>query len=166
MVTCDVFDSTKRESTTPKGVASTLHLPPRVASYRRQPRAIKSTTPMGLPYHHPLITTPQRGVCSYHNMGLRAAWPFIAKPQHRDGAHHGHLSPYHNAGYGNAIMWGCVPHAHLLPSHAIEMVRIMAIYHHAIMRGVTMPSRGIVPSMAGACARKGVGEVTPKGLYF
>ena len=27
------------------------------------------------------------------------------------------------------------------------------------------PSRGIAPSTAGACARKGAGEVTPKGLY-
>ena len=57
MVACDAFDSTKRESTTPKGVASASHLPPRVASYRRQPWAIKSTTPMGLPYHHPFIIT-------------------------------------------------------------------------------------------------------------
>ena len=48
MVTCDAFDSTQKESTTPKGVAFTLHLSPRVASYRRQPRAIESTTPVGL----------------------------------------------------------------------------------------------------------------------
>ena len=60
MVTCDVFDSTQKESTTPKGVASTLHLSPRVASYRRQPWAIESTTPMGLHHHQPFITTPQR----------------------------------------------------------------------------------------------------------
>ena len=46
------------------------------------------------------------------------------------------------------------------------MVRIMAIYHHATIRGVTIPSRGIAPSTAGACARKGAEEVTPKGLYF
>ena len=49
---------------------------PRVASYRRQPRALESITPMGLPYHHPLITTPQRG----------------------DGARHGI--------YHHAIIWG------------------------------------------------------------
>ena len=29
-----------------------------------------------------------------------------------------------------------------------------------------MPSHGVAPSMAGAHARKGAGEVTPKGLYF
>ena len=46
------------------------------------------------------------------------------------------------------------------------MVRIMDIYHRTTTRGVTIPSRGITPSMARACARKGVGEVTPKGLYF
>ena len=61
---------------------------------------------MGLMYHHPLITTPQRG----------------------DDAQHG-------------------------------------IYHHATTRGVTIPSRGIAPQIARAYARKGAGEVTPKGLY-
>ena len=60
MVTCGAFNNAKKESTTPKGVASASHLPPGVASYRRQPRAIESTTPVGLPYHHPLIITPQR----------------------------------------------------------------------------------------------------------
>ena len=58
MVTCGAFNSTKKESTTPKGVASTLHLPPRVASYRRQPWAIECITPMGLPHHQPLIIRP------------------------------------------------------------------------------------------------------------
>ena len=80
-------------------------------------------------------------------MGLRAAWTFIAKPQHRDGAHHGYLSPYHNAGYGNAIMWGCVPHGHSSPNHAIEVVRIMTINHHAITRGMTMSQYGIARRM-------------------
>ena len=31
---------------------------------------------------------------------------------------------------------------------------------------MTIPSRGIAPQMAGAHARKGAEEVTPKGLYF
>ena len=57
MVACDAFNSAKKESTTPKGVASASHLPPRVASYRRQPWAIKSTTPMGLRHQQPLIIT-------------------------------------------------------------------------------------------------------------
>ena len=30
---------------------------------------------------------------------------------------------------------------------------------------MTMPSHGVAPSMVGAHARKGAGEVTPKGLY-
>ena len=77
MVTCGAFDSTQKESTTPKGVASASHLPPRVASYRRQPRAIECTTPMGLPYHHPLITTPQRGDEDNIVVELRPSWPFI-----------------------------------------------------------------------------------------
>ena len=47
---------------------------PGVASYRRQPRAIECTTPMG----------------------LRAAWPSIAKRQHKDSVQHGHLSSRHN----------------------------------------------------------------------
>ena len=41
----------------------------------------------------------------------------------------------------------------------------MAIYHDAIIWGMTIPSRGIVPQIARAHARKGTGEVTPKGLY-
>ena len=91
--------------------------------------------------------------------------------------------------------WDCIPHGHSSPNHAIEVVRIMTIYHHATIRGVTIPSRGvacrmaihrratvdgwraarcsmtipsrgIAPQMAGAHARKGAREVTPKGLYF
>ena len=76
------------------------------------------------------IITPQRGVCPCHNVELRTAWSFIAKPRHRDGAHHGHLSPYHNAGYGNAIMWSCVPHGHSSPRHSIGMVRGKMMYRH------------------------------------
>ena len=34
---------------------------PRIASYRRQPWAIESITPMGLHRHQPFITAPQRG---------------------------------------------------------------------------------------------------------
>ena len=188
----------------PRGVASALHLPPRVASYRRQPRAIKSITPMGLPYHCPFITTttmgtritlrwdcvphehssprhgigmvsdtsiyynsitwgvpmPSQGVA--HRMAINyqthaievvritpiyhraTTWDCVPhghlSPYHNAGydnaimwscVPHGHLSPYHNAGYGNAIMWSCVPHGHSSPNHAIEIVRIMAIYHHA-----------------------------------
>ena len=129
MVTCDAFDSTKKESTTPKGVASTLHLPPRVASYRRQPRAIECIPPMGLPYHHPLITTPQ----------------------HDDGPRHG---IYHHATIWSVnipFRWGCTPHAHSLPQHGIEIVRIMAIYHHAITRGVAIPQHGIAYHIAIYC---------------
>ena len=89
MVTCSAFDSTQKESTTPKGVAFASHLPPRVASYRRQPRAIESITPMGLHRHQPFITTPQPGMritlrwsCAHH-------CPFITTPQREDGARHG-----------------------------------------------------------------------------
>ena len=38
-------------------------------------------------------------------------------------------------------------------------------YHHATTRGVIIPSRGIALQISGAHARKGAGEVTPKGLY-
>ena len=42
----------------PQGGSLPHSLLPRVASYRRQPRAIESTTPMGLHHHQPLIITP------------------------------------------------------------------------------------------------------------
>ena len=83
MVTCSAFNSTKKESTTPKGVASTLHLPPRVADDRRLPWAIKSTTPMGLPYHHPLITAPQRGDGAHHGIYHHATIWSVTIPQRR-----------------------------------------------------------------------------------
>ena len=147
MVTCDVFDSTQRESTTPKGVASTSHLPPGVASYRRQPRAIESTTPMGLPYHCSFITTTTTGMritlrrsCAHH-------FPFITAIWHRDGAHYGHLSSRHNTRNGNAIMWSCVPHGHLSPNHGINVSCNMD-YHHTITRGVPMLQRRIAHSMS------------------
>ena len=78
MVTCGAFDSAKRESTTPKGVASTSHLSPRVASYRRQPWAIESITPMGLPYHQLFITVPQREDGTRHGIYHRTTtWSVI-----------------------------------------------------------------------------------------
>jgi len=59
---------------------------PGVASYRRQPRAIKSTTPMGLMYHHPLITTPQRGDDARHGIYHHATTRSITIPS-REVAH-------------------------------------------------------------------------------
>ena len=46
----------------PQGGSIPHTLLPGVASYRRQPRAIKSITPMGLPYHCPFITTTTKGM--------------------------------------------------------------------------------------------------------
>ena len=108
-------------------------MPPRVASYRRQPRAIKSTTPMGLPYHCPFITTtttgmvrimafiitPQRGVCPCNNIELCTAWPFITATWHRDCAHHVHLSSRHNMECDHTTTLDCVPHGHLSPHHNV-----------------------------------------------
>ncbi len=67
---------------------------PRVASYRRQPRAIESTTPMGLHRHQPLITTPQRGMRIILRWNCAHHCPFITALRHRDSAHHG---IYHHA---------------------------------------------------------------------
>ena len=44
----------------PQGGRLPHSLLPGVASYRRQPRAIESTTPVGLHRHQPFITAPQR----------------------------------------------------------------------------------------------------------
>ena len=66
----------------PQGGRLPHSLLPGVASYRRQPRAIESTTPVGLPYHQPLITASQRGISSRHPMGLPHHCPFIIIPQH------------------------------------------------------------------------------------
>ena len=126
MVICGAFDSTKKESTTPKGVASTSLLPPRVASYRRQPRAIESITPMGLHHHHHLS--------SHHNVGCDHTTTWNCVP-------HGHLSSRHNAGCADATTSDCTPHGHSSPNHGIGMVRNMAIYHHATTRGITIPFR-------------------------
>ena len=94
---------------TPQGGSIPLILLPGVASYRRQPRAIKSTTPVGLPYHHPLTTTPQPG----------------------DSAHHGHLLSRHNMGCDHTIPWGYVPRGHPSPRHSIEMVHGIPIFVNA-----------------------------------
>ena len=97
----------------PQGGSLPHLLLPGVASYRRQPRAIESTTPVGLPYYYPLIIMPPRVTSSYHPMGLHISLPiyhnhnhgdedniavefahhcpFIITPRHRDGARHGHL---------------------------------------------------------------------------
>ena len=54
----------------PQGGSLPHSLLPGVASYRRQPWAIESTTPMGLPYYYPLIIMPPRVTSSHHLVGL------------------------------------------------------------------------------------------------
>ena len=86
MVTCNAFDSTQKESTTPKGVAFPPTLLPGVASFRRQPQAIESITPMGLHHHQPLITAPQRGDDARHGIYHHATTRSITIPS-REVAH-------------------------------------------------------------------------------
>ncbi len=117
----------------------------------------------------PFIITPQCGMCRCHNVGLYTAWTFIAKPRHRDGTQHGHLSSRHNVGCDHTTTWNCVPHGHLSsrhnagcadattsdctphghssPNHGIGMVRNMAIYHHTTTWGVTTSPRRITCNM-------------------
>ena len=77
----------QKESATPKGVAFLLASLPRVASYRRQPWAIESTTPIGLPGHQPLIIAPQPG--DEDNIALEFIHhsPFINTPSHGISSH-------------------------------------------------------------------------------
>ena len=98
-------------------------------------------------------------------MGLHTACPFITATWHRDSAHHGYLSPCHNAGCGHTTTWDCVPHRNLLPNYGIDVSCNMGIYRHTIIWDVEMPLREIAPQIARTCARKGAGWVTPKGLY-
>ena len=113
----------------PQGGSLPHSLLPGVASYRRQPWAIESTTPMGLHHHQPLIIMPPRG----------------------DNARHGHLSAHHSMGCDHIATWDCAPHRHSLPRHGIGMVRIMAIYPHATIWGVPMPQREIACTMSIHC---------------
>ena len=79
----------------PQGGSLPHSLLPRVASYRRQPRAIESTTPMGLPYYYPLITTLQRGISSRHPVGLPYHYPLITTPSRVTSSHRPMGLPYH-----------------------------------------------------------------------
>ena len=92
-----------------------------------------------------------------HHVGLRTAWPFITAPRHRDGTRQHGVCRCRNVGLCAAWTFIAKPCHRRITQHGI--------YHHSITRGVTIPSRGITPSIAGASARKGVGEATPKGLY-
>ena len=90
----------------PQGGSLPLSLLPGVASCRRQPRAIESTTPMGLPYYYPLITTLQCGISSHHPMGLPYYYPLITTLQCGISSHHPmglHISLpiYHNHNHGD-----------------------------------------------------------------
>ena len=90
----------------PQGGSLPHSLLPGVASYRRQPWAIESTTPMGLPYHQPLITASQRVTSSHHPVGLPYYYPFITTPPHVTSSHHPmglHISLpiYHNHNHGD-----------------------------------------------------------------
>ena len=60
---------------------------PGVASYRRQPRAIKSTTPVGLHHHQPFITAPQREDGPRHGIYHRTITRGVPIPS-RGIAHH------------------------------------------------------------------------------
>ena len=97
----------------PQGGSLPHSLLPGVASYRRQPWAIESTTPMELPYYYPLIIMPPHVTSSHHPMELHISLPIyhnhnhgdedniavefahhhplIIMSRHRDGAQHEHL---------------------------------------------------------------------------
>ena len=68
---------------------------PRVASYRRQPWAIESTTPVGLPYYYPLIIMPPRGISSHHPVGLPYHQPLITASQRGISSRHPMGLPHH-----------------------------------------------------------------------
>ena len=90
----------------PQGGSLSHSLLPGVASYRRQPRAIESTTPVGLPYYYPLIIMPPRVTSSRHPMGLPYHYPFITTPSHGTSSHppmglHISLPIYHNHNHGD-----------------------------------------------------------------
>ena len=97
----------------PQGGSLPHSLLPGVASYRRQPRAIESTTPVGLAYHQRLSQnkytivecdtaiyreTKSRGRHTnggYHRTNtswLNATSPFIIRQNHEGKAYHGQLS--------------------------------------------------------------------------
>ena len=116
---------------------------------------------MGLPYHCLFMITTTTGTriilrwsCTHHcpfitttTMGTRITLRWDCVP-------HEHSSPRHGIGmvsdtsiYYNSITWG-VPMpsqgvAHRMAinyqTHAIEVVRIMAIYHHIITRRMIIP---------------------------
>ena len=118
----------------PQGGSIPPTLLPGVASYRRQPRAIESTTPMG----------------------LRAAWPSIAKRQHKDSVQHGHLSSRHNMGCDHTIAWSRAPHAHPSPNHGIGMVSGNMECDHTIAWDCPTNSRGMRAKRRGRGYPEGV----------
>ena len=71
----------------PQGGSLPHLLLPGVASYRRQPRAIESTTPMGLPYYYPLIIMPPHVISSHHLVGLPYYYPLITTLQRGISSH-------------------------------------------------------------------------------
>jgi len=91
----------------------------------------------------PFIITPQRGMCQCHNVGLYTAWTFIAKPRHRDGTQHGHLSSRHNAGYNHTIPMELRHHSPLLSHHNVEGEHtiLMGLHHHQPF--IITPQRGV-----------------------
>ena len=98
----------------PQGGSIPHTLLPRVASYRRQPRAIESTTPMGLPYHYPFITTPSHGTSSHLPMKLPYYYPLIIMPPRVTSSHHSMGLPYYypfittpSHGTSSHPRWGC-----------------------------------------------------------
>ena len=48
-------------------------------------------------------------------------------------------------GCAQATTYDCAPHGHSLPRHSIEIVCIMAIYHHAITWSATILQHGVAP---------------------
>ena len=71
----------------PQGGSISPTLLPGVASYRRQPRAIECTTPMGLPYHCPFITTTTKG-CDH-----TTTWNYPANGREKYAERHGRGYP-------------------------------------------------------------------------
>ena len=132
MVTCDAFDSTQKESTTPKGVAFRL-------TSSTQGSLLSSAT-LGYRKYNPDGVAVSLPICHNHNHGdednivveLRPLLPIYYHTTTRRWCMTWHLSSRHNMGCDHTIPMGLRHHSPLLSHHNVEGEHtiLMGLHHH------------------------------------
>ena len=145
MVTCDVFDSTQKESTTPKGVAFRLTSSTQGSLLSSATLGYRKYNPDGVTVSLPIYHNRNHGDEDNIVVELRPLLPIYYHTTTRGWCMTWHLSSRHNMGCDHTIPMGLhtawtfitkswhrdgEQHGHLSSHHGIGIVRGNMMYRH------------------------------------